>query len=75
MADQFFKRHTMDELQIAFGRFDQDGSGYIQANELERIFQVMGRRFNTEQIETIIGSCDSSGDGRINFNEFIQLFQ
>ena len=75
MAAAFFKQYSQQELRIAFQQFDQDGSGYIQAKELENIMQKMGRRFNKEEIEGMVNSLDTSGDGKIGFDEFVLLFQ
>jgi Ca2+-binding EF-hand superfamily protein len=75
MGDTFFKKYSQDELRAAFRQFDQDGSGYIQANELESIMQKMGRRCNKAEIDAMVKSLDKSGDGQIGFDEFVQLFQ
>jgi Ca2+-binding EF-hand superfamily protein len=75
MAATFFKKYSQDELRAAFRQFDQDGSGYIQANELERVMQKMGRRFNKDEIEAMVNSLDKSGDGKIGFDEFVLLFE
>ena len=75
MSETFFKQYSQDELRAAFKQFDQDGSGFIQANELERLLEKMGRRCDREQINRIIGLVDQSGDGKIGFDEFAQLFQ
>ena len=75
MAETYFKKYSQEELRSAFKQFDQDGSGFIQANELERILEKMGRHCTRAQIDQIIGSVDQSGDGKIAFNEFAQLFQ
>lgn len=74
MAGTFFKKHSQDELRAAFRQFDQDGSGYIQARELENILQKMGRHLSKSEINAMISSLDSSGDGKISFEEFQRLF-
>ncbi len=74
MGETYFKKYSEDELRVVFRQFDQDGSGYIQANELENIMNKLGRHFNKSQIDAIVNSLDTSGDGKISFNEFVQLF-
>ena len=75
MGETFFKKYTQEELRVAFKQFDQDGSGYIQAAELENIMSRMGRRYNKAEVEAMVSSLDLSGDGKIGFDEFVQLFQ
>ena len=74
MAETLFKKYSRDELQVAFRQFDQDGSGYIQASELESIMHKMGRRVSKAEIDALVKSLDTSGDGKISFDEFVQLF-
>jgi Ca2+-binding EF-hand superfamily protein len=74
MADTFFKKYSQDELRVAFRQFDQDDSGYIQANELETIMNKMGRHVSKSEINALVQSLDTSGDGKISFDEFVQLF-
>ncbi|CAF4490458.1 unnamed protein product, partial [Rotaria sp. Silwood2] len=62
-------------VRAAFRQFDQDGSGYIQAEELEHIMQKMGRPYNKAEINAMVKSLDQSGDGKIGFDEFVQLFK
>jgi calmodulin len=74
MAQQIFRNYSNDELRAAFRQFDQDESGYIQANELENIMLRMGRRLNKSEITAMIQSLDASGDGKISFEEFSKWF-
>lgn len=74
MAGAFFKKHSEDELRATFRQFDQDGSGYIEASELQKILTKMGRPFSKTQIDQLVKSLDTSGDGKIAFDEFAKLF-
>lgn len=74
MAETFFKKPTQEELRAAFRQFDQDGSGYIQVQELSNIMNKMGRHVSKAELEAMINSIDSSGDGKISFEEFQRLF-
>jgi calmodulin len=75
MAATYFKTHTQDELRSAFRQFDQDGSGYIQADELENIMYKMGKRYSKAEINAMVKALDTSGDGKISFEEFAKIFQ
>ena len=60
-------------LKNAFRMFDQDGSGKIDASELNRL--LSGDEFKgiytAEQLAEAIAEVDKNGDGEIDFEEFI----
>ncbi|CAF1635568.1 unnamed protein product, partial [Didymodactylos carnosus] len=73
MGQIFFKKHTRQELEAAFQKFDTDGSGYITANELSHIMARMGRNMKKSEIEAMIKSMDTTGDGKISLDEFVDM--
>ena len=75
MAATYFKKHTQDELRAAFRQFDEDGSGYIQANEFEDILHKLGKRYSKADINEMVKALDTSGDGKISFEEFAKIFE
>lgn len=74
MAAAFFKKYSQDELRAAFRQFDEDGSGFVQASELDHIMSKMGRPITKSQLDALVKSLDTSGDGKISFDEFTKLF-
>jgi calmodulin len=74
MGGSFFKKHSKQELQAAFKKFDEDGNGYITANELNHILSRMGRHLSRQDIDAMVKSLDSSGSGKISFDDFSKLF-
>lgn len=74
MSNAFFRKYSDDELRVAFGQFDQDKSGYIQAKELESLLNKIGRHVSKAEVDAIIHSLDDSGDGKVSFDEFKRLF-
>ena len=74
MAGSFFKKHSKQELQAAFKKFDADGNNFITSTELNYILTRMGRQLSRHDIDAMIKSLDSSGDGKISFDEFCKLF-
>ncbi|CAF1277253.1 unnamed protein product [Didymodactylos carnosus] len=74
MGQTYFKKYTREELQNTFRNFDSDGSGYIQASELETIMSRLGKRMKKSEIDQMIKSLDTTGDGQIGFDEFVKLF-
>ena len=51
------------ELKDAFKTFDQDGNGFIEAEELMRVVTTMGERMELEEASCIIvnRNCDCVG--------------
>jgi len=57
--------------------FDADGSGKIDASELNKL--LSGDEFkdvySPDQLQQAIAEVDANGDGEIDFDEFIQMMQ
>mmetsp|Transcript_95456 Transcript_95456/g.297599 ORF Transcript_95456/g.297599 Transcript_95456/m.297599 type:complete len:169 (-) Transcript_95456:67-573(-) len=68
------------EIKQAFDLFDTDGSGSINARELETAMKALGQEPTKEEIEAVIRSVDDDtgledGAGEIEFDEFLQLMK
>jgi len=67
-------------IQEAFDRFDKDGNGEITAEELQKIFTLVGEKdgegktLTLDQVKTIIGRFDDNDDGVLQYEEFAQLW-
>jgi len=61
-------------IELAFKRFDEDGSGYIDANELSNLIDSLDADgdMSPEDVEKALNELDSDGSGRIEKSEFIQ---
>ncbi|KAE9585249.1 hypothetical protein Lal_00018166 [Lupinus albus] len=65
-----------DELMEAFAVFDTDHDGRISAEELLRIFQVIGdERCTLEECRRMIESVDRNGDGFVCFEDFSRMME
>lgn len=53
----------------AFSVFDQNGDGFISAEELRQIMVKLGESLTDEEIEMMIDEADVDGDGRISYKE------
>lgn len=61
------------EIKEAFELFDTDGSGTIDAKELNVAMRALGFEMNEEQIKNMIADVDKDGSGTIDFDEFVHM--
>ena len=55
------------KCQEAFNAFDKDNSGYIDANELRIVLEMMGQKTTEEEIFRMISEADSDNTGSISY--------
>ncbi|KAF4589960.1 H(+)-transporting V0 sector ATPase subunit c [Pleurotus pulmonarius] len=60
------------ELLNAFRAFDQNGDGFVTADELKRVMHGIGEPLTDHEIATMIAETDLDHDGKINYEEFIR---
>lgn len=59
------------DLQATFNRFDLDGNGFIDREELTKVFsELSGRSPSEQELDEMFKEADTNGDGQIDFNEF-----
>ncbi|XP_010070343.2 caltractin [Eucalyptus grandis] len=58
------------EIREAFELFDTDGSGTIDARELNVAMRALGFEMTEEQISKMIADVDKDGSGSIDYDEF-----
>ncbi|XP_008241453.1 PREDICTED: caltractin [Prunus mume] len=61
------------EIKEAFELFDTDGSGTIDAKELNVAMRALGFEMTEEQITQMIADVDKDGSGAIDFDEFVHM--
>ncbi|XP_020588282.1 caltractin [Phalaenopsis equestris] len=61
------------EIKEAFELFDTDGSGTIDAKELNVAMRALGFEMTEEQINNMIADVDKDGSGAIDFDEFMYM--
>ena len=66
-----------DALRTAFNMFDVDGSGKIDASELDRLLSGDDFKgiYTDEQLKEAIAEIDKNGDGEIDFEEFANMMR
>jgi xanthine/uracil permease/Ca2+-binding EF-hand superfamily protein len=57
-------------IKTAFVKFDQDGSGTIDAAELKLAIRHMGLHLGDAEISRMMATADKDGDGEISYKEF-----
>ena len=63
-----------DQLKVAFAKFDTDGSGSLDVEELAQVLCMGGKLTKAEALEkatSIIGKYDFDGNGSLDIEEFI----
>ena len=63
-------REEKQKCLEAFSAFDKDSSGYIDANELRIVLEMMGQKTTEEEIFRMIAEADAENTGRITYEQF-----
>jgi calmodulin len=73
-----FPEFTRPEIQVfleSFRKYDKDGSGGIDVDELEEAFKDMGQGFNKQQVKGFLDQVDADKSGQIEWLEFLQIMR
>lgn len=63
-------------LKEIFKRFDKDGNGVIDKNELkETMIKDLGIPVSEEDVNSMMKDADKNGDGKIDSEEFITIMK
>jgi len=58
-------------VREVFQRFDSDGGGYLDKDELSRVFRTLNSDFTFKDIEALCKELDRGGDGKVSHKEFL----
>ena len=67
---QIKQQHDETKVVVAFNKFDKDGSGAIDAQELEAVSSELGQPLSEEQLANALKDLDLNGDGVVDLKEF-----
>jgi Ca2+-binding EF-hand superfamily protein len=70
-----FTEDERDEIAACFEKFDQDGSGNVDSEELLRVFKYMGFNPSEEVFDTVVKAVDTDGSGEIDQDEFVMAMK
>lgn len=62
-----------EQLLEAFHMFDRDKSGFIDAEELAKVFDFVGRPLDSDEVKRHFDSLDLNHDGKLSEDEFRRL--
>ncbi|KAJ8910441.1 hypothetical protein NQ315_016986 [Exocentrus adspersus] len=62
-----------DVLKSTFDAFDVDKKGYIEADMIGTIMDMLGTHVIAEELDRIISEIDEDGNGEVSFEEFANL--
>ncbi|XP_020571639.1 probable calcium-binding protein CML30 [Phalaenopsis equestris] len=70
------KEPSLEEVKEAFAVFDENGDGFVDAGELQRVLWKLGlERVGLDSCVVMIGEHDVNGDGKIDFGEFVKFME
>lgn len=65
----------IEELQTLFNLFDTDGSGTIDADEIQALFHKLGFDPNPKKLRDLIMEVDDNKNGELEFSEFCEFLK
>ena len=74
MTNQSKNLDYADELLEAFRVFDQDGDGFISAEELKFLMCNLGEKLTQEEVNEMIAEADTDGDGQVNYQGMVSQY-
>ena len=64
---------TKSEMKLVFERIDENGNGYLDAEELRKLASIIDPQgLSTEELEAALSMMDDDGDDEIDFEEFFE---
>lgn len=58
-------------VREVFKRFDTDGGGFLDKDELSRVFRTFDSKFTMNDIDALCKELDRGGDGKVSRREFL----
>ncbi len=62
----------MSAFKAAFAKFDKDGSGHIDKNELRSVMDELGKEVTDKELDQMLAHADKDGNG-VDFSEFVLM--
>ena len=65
----------IESYRKAFNLIDENGSGFITAEEIFQFFEDIGSKITLKEVEDMINEIDKDGNGELEFEEFISVME
>ncbi len=62
-------------MKESFKRLDLDGSGYLDRDEIKRIFKIYQIKYTTQEFDSLYDQYDTNKDGLFCYGEFVKMLQ
>lgn len=72
--EHFYHLKKDNEVKQCFKRFDLDGNGYIDKQELAALSLKLGHALDEKQLNDALHDLDLNHDGTIDFEEFCRWY-
>ena len=70
----FYEIKKEGEVKNCFNKFDLDGSGFIDREELAALSLRLGHKLNEDELTAALDDLDLNHDGTIDFDEFCRWY-
>ena len=72
LRESFSPEELKEHVEL-FESFDTDGSGEIDAEELQQLCATMGNTMTLEESKEMINDIDTDGNGLVDISEFLTM--
>lgn len=63
------------KLLVLFRKFDRNGEGKLNAEEIRQMMAMIGMSHGTEAVQEAISAADADSDGYVEFDEFVAMMK
>ena len=78
LEGMFEEEVSLGEVKEAFDLFDENGDGFIDAEDLKKVLCGLGLitvGSDIDECKRMLSGFDNDGDGRLDFEEFAKLVE
>ncbi|KNC50931.1 glycerol-3-phosphate dehydrogenase [Thecamonas trahens ATCC 50062] len=61
---------SSEEIRDAFAAIDVDGSGYVDANDLQNLATALGKPLSKNELDAALADMDPTGEGKCSYESF-----